>query len=136
MGDLSKHYSRYEFACKGTFCNCHQNTVDVKLIDILEVLHRHYDIEYGECHVKIISGNRCKKHNSTIPGASPTSTHLDSKAADVVVYYNLFDGRKYISTSDIHEFLITHFKDKFCFIKHLTFNHIDCRDVAYRLIVE
>jgi uncharacterized protein YcbK (DUF882 family) len=76
MGDLSENFSREEFACK---CGCGLNTVDAELLNIIQAIRDHFSVK-----VTINSGNRCKTHNKTIGGA-PSSWHIKSRAADVVV---------------------------------------------------
>lgn len=75
MGDLSRHFFRYEFACK---CGCGKDTVDAELIRVLEALRELYG------PITITSGVRCKAHNAEV-GGSPKSKHLEGKAADFKV---------------------------------------------------
>lgn len=77
MGDLSKNFSRWEFACR---CGCGFDTVDGELLRVLQELRDYYN-----CRVTIISGCRCVSHNATIPGAARDSQHIEAKAADVFV---------------------------------------------------
>ena len=77
MDNLSRHFSRHEFACK---CGCGQDTIDAALIATLEMVRMHFDRPIG-----INSGNRCKAYNATLPNASPNSQHLLGRAADFVV---------------------------------------------------
>ena len=76
MSKLSKHFSRYEFACK---CGCGFDTVDAELITVLEDIRGHFDRP-----VSINSAARCKEHNESI-GGGKRSQHLLGKAADIVV---------------------------------------------------
>jgi uncharacterized protein YcbK (DUF882 family) len=76
MGDISKHFSRSELACK---CGCGQDTVDVKLVAILEEVRGHF----GE-PTTITSGNRCEAYNASVGGATG-SQHKLSRAADIKV---------------------------------------------------
>lgn len=88
MGDLSEHFNREEFACKGEFCDCHGafNTVDSELLRILEVIRSHFDRP-----ITINSACRCLGHNRAVGGAMPDSggfggsQHLYGRAADIVV---------------------------------------------------
>lgn len=85
MGDLSANFSRHEFACK---CGCGFDTVDNKLIQILEIIRGHFDRP-----IKINSGCRCPDHNKTVGGAGLTpgekwpqqSQHVLGRAADIVI---------------------------------------------------
>ena len=67
MGDLSKHFSKKEFACKD---GCGFDTPSKELIDALEELR-------GVLGRKLIisSGCRCSSHNAMVRG-SPKSQHL------------------------------------------------------------
>ena len=77
MGNLSEHFDREEFICS---CGeCGQDTVDVRLVILLEQIRVHFDRP-----VRINSGNRCKAHNKAV-GGSINSQHLLSKAADITV---------------------------------------------------
>jgi uncharacterized protein YcbK (DUF882 family) len=76
MGDLSRHFSRREFACR---CGCGQDTVDAELVTVLQRLRDHFAKP-----VLITSGNRCAAHNRACNGA-PNSLHRISRAADVRV---------------------------------------------------
>lgn len=73
---ISKHFRRSEFACQ---CGCGSNTVDVELIEMLELVRAHFGKP-----IKITSGNRCVEHNKKIGGSSK-SKHVESRAADFVV---------------------------------------------------
>ena len=74
MGDLTEHFSRWEFACK---CGCGFDDINPNLITILERVRTHFGVP---CAVN--SGCRCEKHNRDIKGA-PRSQHLLGNAADV-----------------------------------------------------
>ena len=76
MGDLSKNFSRSEFACK---CGCGFDTVDVKLVEGLQRLR-----DMTEEVVTIESGCRCKEHNRKVGGVD-TSQHRLGRAADITV---------------------------------------------------
>jgi uncharacterized protein YcbK (DUF882 family) len=77
MGDLSKHFSRHEFACK---CECGFDTVDAELLIILEKVRERFG------PVTINSACRCKDHNAKV-GGKPSSQHLLGRAADIAVDY-------------------------------------------------
>jgi uncharacterized protein YcbK (DUF882 family) len=76
MSKVSKHFNRAEFACK---CGCGMNTIDAELVGYLEQIR-----VFFEKPVIITSGNRCPSHNRAV-GGSPSSQHLVSRAADIVV---------------------------------------------------
>lgn len=74
MGDLSKNFSRFEFACR---CGCGFDDVDAKLVEALQKLR---DFLGRPLHIN--SGCRCKAHNKACGGV-PDSQHLKGRAADV-----------------------------------------------------
>lgn len=67
MGDLTRHFSKHEFACK---CGCGLNTIDLGLVYLLERVRQ----EYGGAII-VTSGCRCPKHNVDA-GGKPDSAHL------------------------------------------------------------
>jgi len=73
VGDLSKNFSRWEFACG---CGCGYATVDAELLQILQPMRD----ALGACTVT--SGCRCPEHNRAEGGAID-SWHLQGRAADV-----------------------------------------------------
>ncbi len=80
-GDLSKNFSKWEFAC--SCCNvCH---VDMRLIDALQDFRNYINLP-----IKINSGCRCQAKNDSLPGAAKNSYHLftdirATRAADIKV---------------------------------------------------
>jgi len=75
MGDISKNFSRHEFACK---CGCEFDTVDIELAQLCEDV-REFD---GNDPKSPSSGCRCKKHNRDVGGAE-FSKHPLGIAADL-----------------------------------------------------
>ena len=75
MGDLSKNFSKAEFACS---C-CGQVHVEPTLVAGLQALRE----RIGK-PIHITSGYRCPKHNAAVGGV-PKSQHLLGKAADIHV---------------------------------------------------
>lgn len=74
MGDLSRHFSRWEFDCP----HCGQlGTIDPVLLIVLERLRA----KLGRPLV-IVSGFRCPEYNARVGGIS-TSQHLYGRAADL-----------------------------------------------------
>lgn len=111
MGDLSEHFSRNELDCK---CGCGQDTVDHKLIDVLELVRLHFGKP-----VIITSGNRCATYNKQV-GAAPNSQHVTSKAADIIV-----SG---ITPGEVYDFLDREFPNRFGIGKYAQgWTHIDVR---------
>ena len=77
MGDLSKNFSRSEFACKGTNCCGHSAPVHPELISALQALRDQLNLP-----LSITSGFRCNRHNESVGGAA-RSFHTLGMAADV-----------------------------------------------------
>jgi uncharacterized protein YcbK (DUF882 family) len=72
MGDLSRNFSRTEFACR---CGCGEDRIHP---DLIATLQRARDI-YSKS-MTITSGVRCLDHNRA-EGGSPTSSHLPKARA-------------------------------------------------------
>jgi uncharacterized protein YcbK (DUF882 family) len=77
MGDLTRNFSRFEFACK---CGCGFDTVDFELVNYLQ-----QSSDFFEKRTTITSGCRCPAHNKNV-GGEPLSWHLRARAADHVVH--------------------------------------------------
>ena len=77
MGDLSKNFSRSEFACKGTNCCGHSAPVQPELVSALQALRDQLNLP-----LSITSGFRCNRHNESVGGATQ-SFHTLGMAADV-----------------------------------------------------
>jgi len=73
---LSVHFARFEFECQ---CGCGFNTVDVKLIEFLELIRTHFNAP-----TTVNSGCRCPDYNKRIGGASE-SQHKIGRAADITI---------------------------------------------------
>ena len=78
MGDLSKDFSRAEFACQGEGCCGNSAPVHPALIAALQELR-----EKVGAAMKISSGFRCVTHNACVGGAEG-SQHTLGMAADVL----------------------------------------------------
>lgn len=90
MGDLSRHFSKSEFACH---CGCGLSQPKAQLINTLEDIRA-----LVKRPVKILSGHRCIRHNKAVGGAI-NSQHLTGSAADIQVsgitprvLFNLIDN--------------------------------------------
>lgn len=109
---ISKHFNRSEFDCR---CGCGLNTVDVRLVEILEQVRKHFG-----CPVIINSGCRCATHNRKIEGRA-NSKHLIGKAADIIVVKRI--------PREVFDYL----KDYTCGLGlYSTFVHVDSRDYVFR----
>lgn len=114
MGDISKNFSRHEFACK---CGCGFDTVDVELAPLCEEARE----EDGGNSLTPNSGCRCMNYNMDI-GGSRNSLHMEGKAADLPVK----NPRK------VYDYFCKKYPDKYGFGLYKTFIHIDCRDGYWR----
>lgn len=110
MGDISKYFSRKEFACK---CGCGFATIDVELIEVLQTLRYKFNQP-----VTITSACRCDEHNKKV-GGSYGSKHKQGIAADIVV--------EQVSASDVYRYLDSAYPDRFGLGKYDEFTHIDVR---------
>ncbi len=117
MGDISKNFSRHEFACN---CNeeCGYDTVDAELITVLEDLREHF----GK-RVTITSGHRCPDWNAAV-GGKPKSVHLSGKACDISVYM--------VFPAEVAKYLRAKYPEKYGIGEYSTFTHIDVRNYRAR----
>ena len=110
MGDISNNFSRAEFKCR---CNCGFSTVDVTLINVLELVREQFNAP-----ITINSACRCEEHNAHI-GGSYGSKHKQGIAADIMV--------KGIDPTDVYKFIDSHMPNSYGIGKYDTFTHIDVR---------
>ena len=87
MGDLSKNFSRSEFACRGENCCGGSAPVHPDLVVGLQELRDKVGVP-----LTISSGFRCRRHNAAIGGAK-NSQHMLAMAADVLVPDGWTSGR-------------------------------------------
>jgi uncharacterized protein YcbK (DUF882 family) len=114
MGDLSKHFSRSEFACRCKICfKSSDATVDIGLVEMLEAVRRHF----GQS-VIVTSGMRCMKHNAAVNGKS-TSYHLLGRAADIKV--------RFVKPQKVYDFLEAEYPDSAGLGSYDKFTHVDSR---------
>ena len=76
MGDLTKHFSRSEFACR---CGCGYDGISLATVMACEAVREHF-----KRPVRINSGCRCEGHNTAV-GGSKNSRHVAGDAADITV---------------------------------------------------
>lgn len=82
-GDLTKNFSRKEFACQ---CGCGFDTVDYGLVVTLQALADKFEGFLGkDISILVTSGCRCRNHNTNI-GGSANSQHTLGRAADFKVF--------------------------------------------------
>jgi uncharacterized protein YcbK (DUF882 family) len=113
---MNNYFKRSEFKCN---CGkCDQDTVDYKLLEILNLVRKHF-----HSPVKITSGNRCESYNKQI-GGSKNSQHVKSRAADIQV-----SG---IHPHEVYALLDKWYPDEYGMGKYETFTHIDSRGIKAR----
>ncbi len=84
MGDLSEHFSESEFCCKGEDCCGHSAPIHPMMVQVLEYIRDVICIRLErDTPLKIVSGFRCRKYNSHIPGAAKNSRHSHGDAVDI-----------------------------------------------------
>lgn len=116
MGDLTKNFSRSEFACR---CGCGLAAVDPVLVALLQAVRDHFGRP-----VTITSGLRCRKHN-TRAGGAPASYHITGKAADFVV--------RDVRPREVYRWLAAEVAGRYGVMEYKGWVHVDVRPgKAYR----
>ena len=109
---LSRNFTREEFKCN---CGqCDYDTVDSKLIEVLQDIREKYDAS-----VTVTSGNRCPEYNKEV-GGSAKSQHIAGRAADIQV--------KSIAPFEVAQYLNWKYPDTYGIGDYKTFTHIDTRN--------
>jgi len=80
MGNLSEHFSAWEFKCPCSGCKHRKIHIDLNLVNKLEKIRT----LIGNKPIDITSGVRCKAENNRV-GGSRNSPHLLGKGADIQV---------------------------------------------------
>ena len=115
MGDISKHFSRYEFACKD---HCGLDTVDTSTLVVLEQVRQHFDKP-----IRITSACRCFDHNQAV-GGSIDSQHTKCRAADIQI--------EETPPSEVYAFIDSLYPDQYGLGSYSNFTHIDTRSTKAR----
>lgn len=115
MGDLSKNFSRYEFACH---CGCGFNAADTELLKVLQTLRDDLDTV-----IEVTSGCRCHKHNASLNG-STSSFHIKALASDIAVYDYPPDK--------VADYLEQKYPNKYGIGRYPTHTHVDVRPTRAR----
>jgi uncharacterized protein YcbK (DUF882 family) len=110
MGDISRNFSRAEFACN---CGCGADTIDAGTLQVLEDLRAHFMQP-----VTVNCGHRCKAHNKAVGGAV-NSQHLTGRAADITVAG--------VPPSKVADYLDATYHNSYGLGRYATFTHIDTR---------
>ena len=74
MGDITKDFSRKEFACH---CGCGKDDICQTLVEILQTIRNEIEIP-----IIIHSGVRCEKYNAEV-GGEKKSAHIRGRAVDI-----------------------------------------------------
>ena len=122
MGDISRHFSRTEFACK---CGCGFNAVDKELVEVLEETIAYYEKHKGVDYLRafITGPNRCEAHNRAVKGAN-NSQHTKGMAADFKI-----EG---IDSDLLYIYLDKKYADKYGIGRYTGRVHIDMRSKKVR----
>ncbi len=134
MGDLTKNFSRHEFACK---CGCGFDTVDFELLNVLQNLANHLSFIH-DCKIMVIivSGCRCKeynekvkkRYNSNYKPYSSKSQHMFARAADIKVYKKINNEKsEKFDPNSIYSYLNTKYPNQYGIGRYKTFTHIDTK---------
>ncbi|MHA1009585.1 YcbK family protein [Enterobacter roggenkampii] len=110
MGDLTKNFSRSEFACR---CGCGFEDIDPALVDVLELARGHF-----QQPIFVNCGCRCPEHNREVGGAAK-SKHMLGIAADIRI--------KDVAPHSVADWLEKQFPDRYGVGRYPSFTHIDVR---------
>ena len=75
---MTKNFSRAEFACKGKGCCGGSAPIAAALVELLQAIRDNAGLP-----ITVLSGFRCRLHNERITGAHPDSYHTLGMAADI-----------------------------------------------------
>ncbi len=115
MGNISKHFNREEISCN---CGCGQDTIDYKLIMVLEDVREHFGKP-----IIVTSGNRCIPYNKTVGGVK-TSQHTLGRACDIKV-----SG---VAPCDVYDYINGRYPTELGLGNYPTFTHVDSRNLLSR----
>jgi len=79
VGDITAHFSRHEFKCKGLHCCGGSDPINIELVRCLQSLR-----DMVGKPLIISSGFRCRKHNKDVGGAH-NSQHIFGDGVDVKI---------------------------------------------------
>ncbi len=117
MGDISKNFSRSEFASKD---DSGYDTVDIGLIGVLEDVRAHFVEKYPDRDIKVVinSGARSPAHNKD-EGGGEHSQHLYGKATDFYVAN--------VHEDEVADYLIAKYPGKYGIGRYTGRTHLDVR---------
>ena len=110
MGDLTKNFSRSEFACR---CGCGYDKIKASTVYSLQIIRDHFN-----ARITISSGCRCGQHNQA-EGGRVNSRHLFGEAVDFVV-----EG---VCPSIVADFIDDYFGGNNGIGRYRDFTHFDTR---------
>lgn len=117
MGDLSRNFSRHEFACN---CGCGLDTVDIETLDVLQDCCEYFSAFLAVDRVTAVvnSGCRCEGYNNQV-GGSKNSQHVKCRAVDFRIVGVL--------PINVHKYLDQKYPGKYGIGSYSTFTHVDTR---------
>ena len=115
MGDMTKNFSRAEFACK---CGCGLDNIDPRLVELLQAIR-----DFFNRPVRVVSGLRCPARNAKVGGAK-RSKHLTGEAADIQVAD--------VAPRAVADYAATHMRGWGGIKAYPSFTHIDIRQTLWR----
>lgn len=132
MGDISQHFSSWEFACKcrlvggrksAGYCEGETRAAP-ELLEVLEKLRHDLTVDTGhEVRVEITSGYRCPAYNRKVGGAK-ASQHCEGIAADIKVRYA---NKLQVDPDDVATYLENTYPDRYGIGRYESWTHIDVR---------
>lgn len=120
MGDLTRNFSRSEFACQGDHCCGHSAPVSIELVYALQAMR---DLLGRPLHLS--SGFRCITHNREVDGVED-SLHTLGLAADLIIPSGM-TGRDLAHMAE----MVTGFRNGGIGV-YRTWVHVDLRPVRSR----
>jgi len=122
MGNLTRNFSRSEFACQD---GCGFDTVDYETVAVMQRLRNELTSHFGrEVRIQITSGCRCSKHNAEIGGA-PHSQHILGRACDFKVFF--IDTGEQVDWDFVADKLNDMFNGKYGIGRYSNRTHFDTR---------
>lgn len=116
MGDLTKNFSRDEFACKS---GSGLDAISLELVDVMQSIRDHFGRR-----IVVNSGCRTPEYNKAIGGAK-FSKHLPQANGECIACDFVVDG---VSPNEVQEYLLERFAGLPGGIgRYNTFTHIDVR---------
>lgn len=116
MGNLSKNFSRIEFACK---CGCGFDTVDTETLDVLQECADYFSEKAGkQVAVHVTSGCRCREYNAQV-GGTKSSQHIRGRAVDFVI--------QNVDPQLVYDYLDAMYADRYGLGDYDNFTHLDTR---------